>query len=255
MNRISSPYQALCSEFYDLDKPNAPDDALQWYLKYVKEAEGCILEPMCGTGRFTLPLLEMGYPVVGFDDSDHMLEICRKKACAKGLTAQLIKANFDTFSLPGSYNLVFIPSGSFCLLIQPRQVVQALKFVYSHLNQGGKFVFEIETIQARSDLPGIWKGKSIKKADGSKIILSILPCYDELSSIENMLCRYELWENNHIVHTEVEDFQIKLYNPLEIEDLLIQQKFKIVGKWQAAPYTKKAPTDSTAVIVYECIKD
>lgn len=46
MNRESTPYKALCTEFYELDKPFASKEALEWYLEYAKEANGPILEPM-----------------------------------------------------------------------------------------------------------------------------------------------------------------------------------------------------------------
>lgn len=45
MNKESVPYKALCTEFYELDKPNASEDALQCYLLYAEEAQGKILEP------------------------------------------------------------------------------------------------------------------------------------------------------------------------------------------------------------------
>jgi hypothetical protein len=45
MNKESPPYRVLCTEFYDLDKPFAPEDALQCYLQYAEEAKGPILEP------------------------------------------------------------------------------------------------------------------------------------------------------------------------------------------------------------------
>ena len=85
MNLESTPYKTLCTQFYELDKPFAPKEALGWYLNHAKEANGPILEPMCGTGRFLLPLLEKGYSVTGFDYSPDMLEICRKKCEAQGL--------------------------------------------------------------------------------------------------------------------------------------------------------------------------
>jgi hypothetical protein len=56
MNQQSIPYKILGTKYYELDKPNAPEDALQWYLIYAKEANGLILELMCWTGRFLIPL-------------------------------------------------------------------------------------------------------------------------------------------------------------------------------------------------------
>src|SRR3984957_1382505 len=133
MNKESIPYRTLCTEYYALDKPTAPEDALQCYLRYAKEAEGAILEPMCGTGRFLIPLLEQGYSITGFDYSPHMLDVCRKKCKERRLIANLFEATFETFPLQEKYSLIFIPSGSFCLLTTLQQVMQALEFIVNRL--------------------------------------------------------------------------------------------------------------------------
>ncbi|HCU6014361.1 TPA: GNAT family N-acetyltransferase, partial [Legionella pneumophila] len=66
-------YQSLCTEVYDLSKPNAPQDEYSFYRSYAAEVKGLILEPMCGTGRFLLPLAAEGFDVHGFDASQPML--------------------------------------------------------------------------------------------------------------------------------------------------------------------------------------
>lgn len=254
MDKESKPYKVLCTEFYELDKPHPPEDALQCYLKYAEEADGAILEPMCGTGRFLIPLLEKGYPVTGFDYSPHMLDVCRQKCRKLGLKATLEEASFETFSLQGTYRLIFIPSSSFCLLTTVDEIVQALKFISNRLEPGGKFVFEIETLKALGESQGIWKGKWVNKLDGSKIVINTLSQFDSATRIETVLCRYELWEENVISNTEVEDFRLRLYEPAEIELLLKQHGLSIIGKWQAEPYSNKKADENAAIILYECIK-
>ncbi|HEO1363237.1 TPA: GNAT family N-acetyltransferase, partial [Legionella pneumophila] len=78
-------YQSLCTEVYDLSKPNAPQNEYSFYRSYAVEAKGPILEPMCGTGRFLLPLVEEGFDVHGFDASQPMLERLHAKAISKNL--------------------------------------------------------------------------------------------------------------------------------------------------------------------------
>lgn len=255
MNKESVPYRALCTEYYELDKPKAPEDALQCYLAYAEEAQGPILEPMCGTGRFLVPLLEHGYAVTGFDYSPHMLNVCRKKCKERKLTSTLLEATFETVSLHELYNLIFIPSGSFGHLITPEQVFQALKFIADRLKQGGKFVFEIETLTAIREPQGVWKGRWVNKPDGSKIVVNILSRFDSTSQVETGLFRYELWEDNAISRIEVEDYHVRYYQPTEIEQLLKQHGLKVIGKWQAEPYSRTEATDTAAVILYECIKN
>ena len=43
MNKESVPYRSLCTEYYELDKPSPPADALKCYLNYAKEARSLIL--------------------------------------------------------------------------------------------------------------------------------------------------------------------------------------------------------------------
>jgi SAM-dependent methyltransferase len=209
---------------------------------------------MCGTGRFLIPLLERGYSVTGFDYSSHMLDVCRRKCKELGLTGTLLEATFETFVPPKTYNLIFIPGGSFCLLTDAKQATQALKFISNWLKPGGKFVFEIETLKAVGEPQGIWKGNWVNKPDGSKIVLSTISRFDAISRIEKVFCRYELWDGNTISRTDVEEFVLRLYEPVEIEQLLEQHELKIIGKWQAEHYSWTEVNGTTAVILYECIK-
>ena len=44
--RQLTTYASLCTEYYDLDKPNPPEDALAFYAEYARRASGPILEPI-----------------------------------------------------------------------------------------------------------------------------------------------------------------------------------------------------------------
>ena len=114
------PYNQLCTEFYDLDKPNEPADAFQFYLEYAQAAQGPILEPMCGSGRFLLPLLARGFDIDGVDASPCMLEACRKRAAQQRLTPKLLEQNLEALELSRRYALAFIPAGSFGFSPKPR---------------------------------------------------------------------------------------------------------------------------------------
>ncbi len=186
---------------------------------------------MCGTGRFLVPLLEKGYPVVGFDYSQHMLEVCRKKCKKIKKTTKLTKASFETFTTQEKFELIYIPSGSFCLLTTLQQVTKALTVISNLLTPSGKFVFEIETLHAKCEPQGVWQGNFVNKPDGSKIVLNILSRFDPASKVQTTLCRYEVWEKNTIALQEVEDFRLKLYEYQEIDELLKQYGFQILGKW------------------------
>jgi len=160
-------YLSLCTEVYDLSKPNAPEDAYAFYRDYAIKANGPILEPMCGTGRFLIPLFEEGFDVYGFDASDHMLSVLHAKATPQNLKPTVWKGFVEDLNRPEKYNFIFIPSGSFCLIIDPVQVDKSLKAIYDHLNDGGIFLFEAETMQAVPQVD-IWRGSLWPKTNGQK---------------------------------------------------------------------------------------
>jgi len=59
----------LLTEAYDLDKPDAPGLELERWMRYARSADGPVLEVMCGSGRFLLPLALAGIDIDGTDPS------------------------------------------------------------------------------------------------------------------------------------------------------------------------------------------
>lgn len=250
MDKNLDTYLSLCSEVYELSKPNPPEDAYTFYREYALKANGSILEPMCGTGRFLLPLLEEGFSVSGFDASDHMLESLNAKAQAKGLKPVVWKGFIQDLQRPEKYNLIFIPSGSFCLLIDPATVEKALETLYHHLNNDGLLVFEIETFNSLPPLD-VWSGSVWRKQNGSLIMLSQLTTLE--GNIANSICRYELISNNCIIHTEIEELKVRIYDQEELAEILMTCGFdvRVIKAFDG----KATPDNNEESIVYECRKN
>ena len=70
-NSPDNRYGSLAAEIYDIDKPfgKLPDTA--FYRDALKDLDGPILEPACGSGRTLVPLAEVGHEMWGFDTSAH----------------------------------------------------------------------------------------------------------------------------------------------------------------------------------------
>lgn len=243
-------YFDLCAQVYELSKPSPPSDAYAFYRDYVQKAQGLVLEPMCGTGRFLLPLLEEGFEVEGFDASDAMLEILASKAKAKNLKPQVWKGFAQGLQRKERYNLIFIPSGSFCLLIDFEVVRAVLKAFYEHLNVGGVLLFEIETINAIPPT-GIWQGSVWPKADNQMILLSQLTTFkDDICSTFN---KYELVSNNHITQVELENLKVRIYNKETLIALLESCGFKHIRTLKAFD-NEALPDQDDESMVIECHK-
>lgn len=245
-------YQKLCTEVYELSKPQVPEDAYPFYRSYALEAQGSILEPMCGTGRFLLPLAAEGFEIHGFDASDSMLERLHVKASGKKLKPNVWQSFIEDLNQSKRYSLIFIPSGSFSLITEEAEILTALKIIYEHLEDKGLFVFEVETQNAVPKELGLWRGSSWLKEDGTSIILSLLANLKQ--DVCHSIGKYELIQGHSVIHTEIEEYKIRIYS--EPDFLLNQLKetgFREVRLVKAFDrQSKPHPTDES--YVFECRK-
>ncbi|MFW5998749.1 MAG: class I SAM-dependent methyltransferase [Bacillota bacterium] len=224
-------YQELCTKFYDLDKPEPPQEELNFYLKYIEKAHEPILEPMSGSGRFLIPLLEMGYSVEGIDASTSMLSACKQKMEEKGVNTKLYKQFLDKIELSYKYGLIFIPSGSFGLIIEDKEIQNSLKKIYYYLKPGGKFIVEVETPEVKPDKLGQVYRKVQEKQDGSKLVMTCFcNSYIKEKRILQNINKYELYQDGKLKEKELEEFNLKLYNREDFKDLLLQTGFTNVKK-------------------------
>ncbi|MGM9454382.1 class I SAM-dependent methyltransferase [Legionella bozemanae] len=251
-NKSLDTYLSLCTQVYDLSKPLPPADAWNFYLSYARETEGPILEPMCGTGRFLLPLLKEGFAIEGFDASQSMLDALHAKAKAQQLNPLVWHGYLEALSQAKHYGLIFIPSGSFGLIIDLAEVKHALKMIYHHLKDDGIFVFETETLNAVPKELGVWRGSRWYRADGQMILLS------QLAMLEETMCysigKYELIKANQPIKTEVEEYKIRLYDdPTLLLDLLRETGFRKIRLVKAFDRSA-SPDKQDETILYECRK-
>lgn len=245
-------YLKLCALFYDLDKPEAPKDALAFYTDYVKKAQPPILEPMCGTGRFLIPLLEQGYDVQGLDASPAMLEILHAKCQADDLHPNVRLEFINNLNVDSTYGLIFIPSSSFCLITDKEQAKTCLQKLYNALLPGGMLVFEIETQHAIGTYIGNWQGNAHMCEDGSMLLGSFLslPPHNQIGTV---VCKYELIKTNRIKTTEVEKIEVRMHDVAEVGQWLTDVGFVKIR--QVKPYdAKQSSTEQDEVIIFECTK-
>lgn len=246
-------YLGLSTQFYDLIRPEPPKDAYSFYRSYVSEADGHILEPMCGSGRFLIPLLQEGFDVSGFDASEYMLTALHDKAASRNLKPKTWQDYVGHLDGKEKYNLIFIPSGSFGHIIEFEEIKKSLENFYENLSDNGILLFEAESsLSAPLSQLGVWRGMVCNKPDGNSILIS------RLSNMQDNVCysidKYELLENNKIVQTEIEKFNVRLYDDRTILLKILQnigfRDIKILKAFNRST----SPDDNDAAFVYECQK-
>ncbi len=213
-------YGALCTEFYDLDKPLAPTEALAYYLGRAREVGGRILEPMCGSGRFLIPMLQAGVRVDGVDCAPAMLEACRRRANALGLEVELYAQGLEALALPHRYALAFVPAGSIGLIAEGPGFSAALTNLSAHLEPGAPLLLEVvnsvsENPDSRSgaateDEPIHCEPRTVKCPDGATIAYSCVVSRSRAPEAISYAGTYEKREGGRLIARETEELVLSI---------------------------------------------
>lgn len=249
-------YQALCVIYYDLDKPFPPYEEYHFYLSYLEKYKDDILEPMCGSGRFLIPLLKAGYQIDAFDASIPMLNALKMQINKENLSLNYSCCLFNEFVFHKKYNLIYIPSASLSLLYQKNEFEKAIKIIYDNLQNTGSFVFEVETpeILEKSKLDfKLISNHFIAINENEKIIGSFIN-HSYINNILTISCRYDLIQNDIMTRTEFEDITIKLFTYEKIISILEKIGFTVIcyKNFQKDIYNKKEKLPK--LLILECIK-
>jgi SAM-dependent methyltransferase len=144
---VTSPYDAFAWFF---DRYWAPPfehwqrPALDHLLFPYVKPQGCILDLCCGTGTLAQALVARGYHIVGIDSSDGMLRIARHKV-PEGV---FLTADAANFALETKVDAAVSGFDSLNHLLQAEQLESAFRNVYTALQPGGCFVFDLNISDA-----------------------------------------------------------------------------------------------------------
>jgi SAM-dependent methyltransferase len=119
----------------------ARTEDIEFYRNIAKKVSGPILEAGCGSGRVLLPLLLDGLDISGFDTSEPMLDVLRKRAAELDLTPKVWQGDFG--SIEGKYAAIIAPFNTILHLMDAEAQIEAFRRVYHGLRAGGTFAFDI----------------------------------------------------------------------------------------------------------------
>jgi len=217
-------YGPLCTLFYDLDKPQAPPVAFKYYLARAREAGGRVLEPMCGSGRFLLPLLRAGVDIEGFDASLAMLAACRRHADRQNLHPVLYHQFMEQLDLPHRFRMAFIPSGSIGLLSSDQSLQLGLVQVRRHLEPGSSLLLEIisSSDDDASDPAGERdvESRSVRVDDERTIVFRCKERSSDDPSVVYLSGRYEEMRGDEVISSETESIRLRKHSAQQILALL-----------------------------------
>lgn len=222
-------YGRLLTEAYDIDKPEAPADVLEFYLAQIRAhaVEGPVLEAMCGSGRFLAPLVEAGLDVDGMDSSPDMLEACSWRCRERCVRANLFEQWLHELDLPRRYGFVLLGAGSFGLVIDDDDVRDGLLRTRAHMLPGAAFLVEVQPPHERRR-DGVWLGRWWTRPDGSIIASRQVNTYDATAKVETGIAIYELWQEGRLVEQELDPWARRYWARDEFDAALREAGFETI---------------------------
>jgi SAM-dependent methyltransferase len=137
---------------YNLMWTDFADQAAPAIIAFYRETEhgrnhGPVLDLCCGVGAASLHFLAAGFPTVGMDLSEPMLEIARRNAreYIDSGKAEFIHADASSFTLTSRFGLVVSLFDSLNHLPDLASLAAAFACVRAVLLPGGQFVFDLNT--------------------------------------------------------------------------------------------------------------
>jgi len=234
-----SYYGKLCTMIYDLDKPFAVKDEIELYTNSIDSKQARILEPMCGSGRFYIPLLKEGYNITGFDLSQEMLNSCIKKCSKLEIEPKVFKADIVKYKSKEKYDYVFIPIGSISLIIDESDLLQSFINIFECLEKKGIFIFSFLNFNSKAENIPDWKEIMRYSINGKEIVCKQKLNYIEDSKLLDIKLLYELIQNDTVIEKEKQYFPIKLYNEKYLQEKLFQVGFNHVEEIKSSESNAK----------------
>ena len=224
-------YRQLCTEFYNSDKYFASIEELQLYYDLFKK-EDLLFEPMCGSGRLLIPLIQSGYNVHGLDSSSYMLNSCKRRAAELNLEPLLYQGDVEDYPLNQQYHGIIIPLGSFQLFYPRQKAYQALEKFKQFLVSGGKLVMDLfipwEAMYEEGQVDT--SVRRVKLPTGELIEADNLTTANKCQQHLLSKTRYTKYFEDKIVAVEDEQMDILWYYPFEMELMLEKYGFKEVRR-------------------------
>ncbi len=210
-------YGDMCAEVYVLDKPPGALFDQAYYREALAQIDGPILEAACGSGRLTIPLLEAGIDIRGFDRSESMLAEHRKACAARGLQPDLRWMTFEAFEYDERFGAIICPAGAFTLIDDYERACGVLRRFHDHLRPGGKLFVDVMPLAYLSQTPPdflrSWTTPEgdILRIDSRRVEL------DFLRQLRVSHDRYERWRDGRLVEEELEILATRVWSLHEFE--------------------------------------
>lgn len=232
------------------------DDIGFWEAMASSAAGGPVVELGCGTGRILIPLARAGREIVGIDQSEQMLALCRRKLAGEPAEVRgrvhVLQADMTSFDVARRFSLVAIPFASFQHLLTVKQQLACLDRCRAHLAPRGSLVLDLpnpspEPLASVREEPltGAAGVEVVAWTDGRQVrwwadVTESRPS----QQLYTFAVTYEVVAADGATHRVSETLRLRYVFRYELEHLLARAGFRVAalyGDYDLTPYADDSP--------------
>lgn len=218
-------YGELSSLYYDAIENYASEQEVNFFVSFIEQYPGRVLEAMSGSGRLQIPLIKCGYVVDGVDHSYAMLERCRQRCAKLGLSPEIYEQSLEDLALPHKYSTVIIAFGSLQLIVDYDCALAALKNIKAHMLPGGNVLIDIFVPDITIDESSV----STARLDEHRIIrVTKRHIFNLEKKLANTFCLYELIVDGITLQQENALVEIVWRSDDQWQELLLEAGFEVI---------------------------
>jgi SAM-dependent methyltransferase len=239
----------LFAHLYDLEHRDLDQD-LDLYRNFAARCDGTVLELGSGTGRVTLALAQVGFDVVGIDESAVMLELAQARVAEAGLDRQvhLEHADVRQIAWPRRFALAVWPLNGFLHLPSRADQLRALGNVQRALLPGGVLIVDLPNPHmAFAPQPDdqLVVRRSVRSEQGDLVTSMVSTRTDLANQVQQMTLFYDtVGCQDGVVRRTAAEMDLRFVYRYEMVGLLEGTGFEVdavYGSHDLEPYESDSP--------------
>ena len=208
------------------------------------------MELACGTGRLANSLVRDGADYTGLELSSDFAALARKKLSYLSNTPAIITGDMRDFQLNKTFDLIFIGFNSFLHLLTDEDAASFFTCVKKHLNENSRFLIDIF-------IPNplfLYRPEGIRfpvleynDSHSNKLVKVKESSNYNTDTEVNELTWYFSFDNEK--DFAIEQFSMRMYFPSKINQILIDNGFRILHQW--GDYYRTPLGDGSKLQIYD----
>lgn len=233
--------------WYDLQ--NDMED-VEFYLDMIKHYGGPVLDAGCGTGRLLQAFAREGFDCAGFDTSEEMLGIARRKFEKEPPEVrervEISYGDMRDFSLGRKFKTAMFGCNTFMHLLTNEEQNQALQAVHQHLEPDGRLLLQTTNIKFHENEPDVLyhRGREYHPETKESVDSFYSYHYFQHVQIQQFTLFLDVSREDGYVQRKQVVLNLRWLFPPELERLLNANGFgleALYGDFAKGPVTRDSP--------------